>query len=279
MLVIKGTNMITDGHNHTKHFSPDAGQTIEELISEAVSKGFSRIGITEHYELDYPEDGINWMFDIDEYIKGFPSWREKAGKNLDLLMGIEFGYQTQVAKEIDRIASSYPFDVVLLSNHLFRGKDFYVDRECYKLPKKELHKEYIGIMAEMCEKCSNYDVAAHYDYINRYSDNLDSFVLYEDCPAEFDRMFEALITKGKALEINTKSIWKHKERCFRSILPDPAILKRYKEMGGKLICFGSDSHFNGTFGVCFDEAVSYMKSQGFTESVYFKDRKPVFESL
>ena len=214
--------MITDGHNHTKHFSPDAGQTIEELISEAVSKGFSRIGITEHYELDYPEDGINWMFDIDEYIKCIPSWREKAGKNLDLLMGIEFGYQTQVAKEIDRIASSYPFDVVLLSNHLFRGKDFYVDRECYKLPKKELHKEYIGIMAEMCEKCSNYDVAAHYDYINRYSDNLDSFVLYEDCPAEFDRMFEALITKGKALEINTKSIWKHKERGFRSTLPDPA---------------------------------------------------------
>ena len=27
--------MVTDGHNHTKHFSPDAGQSIDELIKEA----------------------------------------------------------------------------------------------------------------------------------------------------------------------------------------------------------------------------------------------------
>ena len=53
----------------------------------------------------------------------------------------------------------------------------------------------------------------------------------------------------------------------------------FKEMGGKLITFGSDSHFPGTFAVCFSDAVEYIKSLGFKESVYFKDRKPVFESL
>ena len=40
--------MVTDGHNHTKHFSVDAGQTIDELIAEAKAAGFTRIGITEH---------------------------------------------------------------------------------------------------------------------------------------------------------------------------------------------------------------------------------------
>ena len=272
--------MITDGHNHTKHFSVDAGQTIDELLAAARNAGCTRVGITEHYELDYPDDGLNWMFDLKEYENTFPSWREKAAANgMELLMGIEFGYQSHVAEEIDRIAASYPFDVVLLSNHLFRGKDFYVDRECYQLPKNDLHREYIGIMAEMCEKCNNYDVAAHYDYINRYTDNLENFVLYEDCPAEFDRMFEALISKGKALEINTKSIQKHKERGFTRHLPDPAVINRYKEMGGKLICFGSDSHTPDTFGVCMSEAVEYMKSLGFKESVYFKAHKPVIEPL
>ena len=271
--------MITDGHNHTKHFSPDAGQSIEELINEAKAKGFSRIGITEHYEIDYPDDGLNWMFDLNQYNEAFKEWRKKAGNDFELLMGIEFGYQTHVAEEIDKTASLIPFDVVLLSNHLFRGKDFYVDRDCYKLPKKDLHKEYIGIMAEMCEKCDNYDVAAHYDYINRYTDNLNDFVLYEDCPKEFDRFFEALISKEKALEINTKSIQKHKERGFSRTLPDPDIINRYKEMGGKYICFGSDSHFPGTFAVSFNEAVEYMRSFGFTESVYFKQRKLYTEPL
>ena len=270
---------MTDGHNHTKHFSPDALQSIDELINEAKTKGFNRIGITEHYEIDYPEDGLNWMFDLEEYRKEFENWRQKAGPDLELLMGIEFGYQTHVAEEIDKTAAMLPFDVVLLSNHLFRGKDFYVDRECYKLPKKELHKEYIGIMAEMCEKCNNFDIAAHYDYINRYTDKKSDFVTYDECPKEFDRFFEALISKEKALEINTKSIQKHRDGGFTRCLPDAAILNRYREMGGKLITLGSDSHFPGTFAVCFSDAVEYLKSLGFTETVYFKDRKPCFESL
>ena len=134
-------------------------------------------------------------------------------------------------------------------------------------------------MAEMCEKCSNYDVAAHYDYINRYADNKSDFVTYDECPKEFDRFFEALISKGKALEINTKSIRKHIDGGFTRHLPDEAILNRYRAMGGNLICLGSDSHFPGTFGVCFDEAIQYLKSLGFTESVYFKEHNPVFEQL
>lgn len=271
--------MITDGHNHTKHFSVDAGQTIDELVAQATSHGCKRIGITEHYEIDYPPDGLDWMFDINKYNETFKTWRDKFGSQIELLMGIEFGYQTHVAEEIDKTAESVPFDVVLLSNHLFRGKDFYVDRECYDLPKKDLHREYIGIMAEMCEKCNNFDVAAHYDYINRYSPNKDSYVFYEDCPKEFDRFFEALISKDKALEINTKSIQKHKEGGFGRHLPDPEVIRRYKDMGGKLICFGSDSHFPGTFGICFDEAIEYMKSFGFREAVYFKQHKPYFEPL
>lgn len=271
--------MITDGHNHTKHFSADAGQTIDELINEARSKGFTRVGITEHYEIDYPDyEGLNWMFDLDEYTRVFEQWREKAGE-LELLKGIEFGYQTHVAEEIDRVAASIPLDVVLLSAHLFRGEDFYMVRDCYKLPAKELHSEYLGIMAEMCEKCNNYDVVAHYDYINRYTDNKNDFVTYEECPKEFDRLFEIMIAKEKALEINTKSIQKHKDGGFTRSLPDAAVLKRYKDMGGNLITFGSDSHIPGSFAVCFNEAVEYVKSLGFNESVYFKNHKPYFEPL
>lgn len=271
--------MITDGHNHTKHFSPDAEQSIDELVASAKAAGCGRIGITEHYEIDFPDDGVNWMFDLNEYNKTFQTWKAKYSGDVDLLMGIEFGYQSHVAEEIDKTAALIPFDVVLLSVHLFERKDFYVHRECYKLPKKELHTRYIGLLAEMAEKCNNYDVIAHYDYINRYTDNKENFVLYEDCPEEFDRLFEALISKGKALEINTKSIQKHRDGGFTRFLPDPAILNRYREMGGKLITLGSDSHFTGTFGVCFDEAAKHLKSLGFTEAYYFKNHKPFAESL
>ena len=270
--------MITDGHNHTKHFSVDAGQTIDELINEARSKGFKRIGITEHYEIDYVDDGLNWMFDLNEYDRTFDLWRKKAG-DIELLKGIELGYQSHVAEEIDKTAASIPFDVVLLSVHLFRGKDFYVDRECYLMPARELHSEYINIMTEMCEKCDNFDVVAHYDYINRYTDNKNDYMTYQECPKDFDRLFEVMIAKEKALEINTKSIQKHRDGGFTRFLPDAELIDRYREMGGNLITLGSDSHFPGTFAVCFNEAVEYLRSLGIKETVYYKDRKPHFEPL
>ena len=271
--------MVTDGHNHTKHFSADAGQSIDELINEAKAKGFSRIGITEHYEIDYVDDGLDWKFDLNEYNETFKTWKAKAGNDFELLKGIEFGYQTHVAEEIDKTAALIPLDVVLMSVHLFRGKDFYVDRECYQMPAKELHSEYLGIMAEMCEKCNNFDVVAHYDYINRYADNKNDFVTYEECPEEFDRLFEVMIAKEKALEINTKSIQKHKDGGFKRYLPDAAVINRYIEMGGKYITLGSDSHFPGTFAVSFTEAVEYLKSLGVKETVYYRDHKPYFETL
>ena len=96
---------------------------------------------------------------------------------------------------------------------------------------------------------------------------------------EFDRLFEALISKGKALEINTKSIKKHIDGGFTRNLPDEGVLNRYRAMGGKYITLGSDSHFAGTLAVCYSEAIEYLKSLGFTETVYFKDRKPYFEPL
>ena len=272
--------MLADGHNHTLEFSPDAKMTIDELISAATAKKLTAVGITEHYELENPdpEDNIQ-TYDLDLYDRTFEEWRAKCPKELKLLKGIEFGYQTKTGPEIDRIAAEHDFDTVILSNHLFRGVDVYFSEEAHLVPKNERHAEYIGIMAEMCERLDNYTVAGHYDYISRdqRSSAEDSFVLYEDCPKEFDRLFEALISKEKSLEINPRSILKIGEKGSKRIFPDDKILKRYKDMGGKLISLGSDSHTPDTLGLLFPETIEYLKSLGFSEACYFVKKRPVIE--
>ena len=273
--------MLADIHNHTCHFSPDAQMTIDELISSSVSRGLDVVGITEHYEYDNPDplDDIT-TFDIIKYCKAFEDWRRKCPESLKLLMGIEFGYQTHTAGDIDRIASSAPFDVVILSNHLFRGRDVYYGGEvCYGLPQAERHAEYINKMAEMCERCSNYDIAAHFDYINRYNPDPEGRVLYDDCPKAFDRFMEAVISKGKCLEINTRSIHKLSIKSDHDIMPDKKIIKRYLDMGGKLIALGSDSHSPDTLGVYFEETCKYLKTLGVKELCYFENRRPVLYGI
>lgn len=272
--------MITDGHNHTCHYSPDAEMTIDQLITSAVNNNIPRIGITEHYELDNPDKSdIIQTFDIDSYSRDFEKWKSMCPDSLTLLKGIEFGYQTHTASAIDEICKNNDFDTIILSNHLFRGVDLYFSKDAYKVPKKDRHKEYIGIMAEMCEKIDNFTVAGHYDYINRYTPEIESYVEYDDCPNEFDRFFEALITKEKALEINTRSVFKLKEKGASQIFPQEKLLKRYMAMGGKLISLGSDSHTCDNLGVMFNETADYLKYLGFKEAFYFIKKRPYTEPL
>ena len=272
--------MITDSHSHTLPYSPDAHMYIDELITKAKSLGIPRVGITEHYEIDmvYPDNEV-MLFDLDDYDREFVKWKAECPEGLSLLKGIEFGYQTHTARAIDIVASCHDFDVVILSNHNFRGEDVYFSKIVYDLPIKARHAEYIGIMAEMCENCNNYDIAAHYDYINRYNPDDKATVCYEDCPDEFDRFFEAIIFKNKSLEINTSSINSLIAKGNPNPMPDPAILKRYKEMGGTMITLSSDAHRSEALAQHFNMTREYMKSMGFYENTYFIGHVPHTEAL
>ena len=265
--------MFTDTHNHTCHYSPDAKQTIDELVTAAKQQNIEVVAVTEHYEYDNPDPNDNIQtFDIDSYAKDFKEWKAKYN-DITLLMGIEFGYQTHTAKTIDEIAAKYDFDTVVLSNHLFRGVDLYYSKDAYKLPANIRHKEYMGVVAEMAEKCDNYTVIAHYDYCSKYDQETNRIALYEDCPKEFDRLFEVIIAKEKALEINTAT------SIRRGLMPDPEVFKRYVAMGGKLITFASDAHVSDNLGRKKEEFIEFAKSCGIKEACYFKDKKPVIYSL
>lgn len=273
--------MLTDSHNHTCHFSSDAEMSISELISGCSQRGISRIAITEHYDYDYPhiEEPVQ-TFDINQFVQAFEVWKKLSSSSLDLSMGIELGYQSHIASIIDEVSLSAPFDSVILSNHLIDGKDVYFYPECYKIySKEELHRKYIAILAEMAEKCSAYNIIGHYDYINRYCKKRNCYVLYSDCPKEFDALFETIISKGKSLEINTRSIHKLKQKKAKCVMPDSELLMRYKDMGGKMITLGSDSHTTSTLGIHFEETAEYLKSLGFKSNIYFKNRMPHEEAL
>ncbi len=260
--------MLIDLHNHTCHFSPDAKSTIDDFITGAVNKGLAVAAITEHYEYKNPDPNDNIQtFDLDLYTKTFKEWKKKCPSSLKLLMGVEFGYQTHTASDIDEIASTAPFDIVILSNHLFRGVDVFFSKEVYKLPVKARHAEYVSKLVEMAENCNNFDVLGHFDYVNKRNPDLSVNMLYDDCPKEFDRLFETLISKEKALEINTAT------PARRDSMPDAKIIKRYMKMGGKLITVSSDSHIMENIGALIPETCEYLKSLGVKELCYFEGRK------
>lgn len=268
--------MITDSHLHTIHFSGDAKMTIDELFDAAKLAGLTEIVITEHYDDDFPHElPVPLTFDIPSYFEAFSKWVQSCPQSLSVRAGIEFGYQHQLKQKYDLISRSFPFDSIILSNHLIGGVDPYFYRDCYLMPKSDLHSMYINSLADMAERCTCYDILGHYDYIVRYSPLPDPTMRYPDCPEAFDRLFKILISTEKSLEINTRTIDKLKRMEVHNPFPDQEILARYLELGGTRITLGSDSHDTTTLACHFEDTIAYLKMIGFTENTSYVGRKKI----
>jgi histidinol-phosphatase (PHP family) len=276
--------MITDSHVHTKHFSGDGKMTVDELMEAARVQGLGSLVITEHYDDDFPHDMEGPMiFDLNVYHSTYLKWLEAAPEGLGIRLGIELGYQPQLVDRYSELSTRIPFDSIILSNHLFDGKDPYFFRECYNRDKRVLHEEYILSLAEMAERCDFYDILGHFDYIVRYSSHPDPIMRYKDCPEAFDRLFIALIEHGKSLEINTRTIQKLRRAGVIDLesFPDSDALLRYRELGGKRITLGSDAHETSSLALLFDETIRYLRGLGFEYNTTYVDRKEIqtfFES-
>lgn len=268
--------MFTDSHNHTSQFSGDAHMTAAELLSAAREKGLDAVVVTEHYELDYPHEIEKpLVFDIDSYFKAFGGWSAEIPSGLSLYSGIELGYQPHLPARYDALVARYPFDSVILSNHLYCGKDPYFFRDCYSSPKSQVFERYIDELTEMVLSCREFDIVGHFDYIMRYSSYENPTMNYSDAPESFDRFLTALISKGKSLEINTRSIQKLIAKGIRNFWPDREILERYQSLGGDRVTLGSDSHDPSTLGFYFEETAAYLKSCGFKELTTYIGRKEI----
>ncbi|HHW67183.1 MAG: histidinol-phosphatase family [Epulopiscium sp.] len=263
-----------DYHAHSS-FSTDSNAEMEDLIKTAITLGLKQIAFTDHIDYDYPDPAFPFMIDYDHYIKVFDALKEKYKDQIEVVLGVEIGFQPHVAKQIEEVLSQYPFDFVICSTHvcdrldLYNG-DFFKDKD-----QKNAYLRYFECVLYNVKNFFNYDVYGHIDYINRYGNYKNKSLSYEDYKEVIDSILKTIIESGKGIEINTSG--------FRYGLgyahPQLAILKRYKELGGKIITIGSDAHSSKDLASHFDEAYKLIKAAGFSEITLFKNRKPYFIKL
>ena len=88
-------------------------------------------------------------------------------------------------------------------------------------------------------------------------------------------MIEKTIKKDKGLEINTSGL---RHGC-NFPHPNPVILRRYKELGGKIVTVGSDAKRVDDLARNFDVAYDILESVGFDETAVYHNRKPDFVKI
>lgn len=249
-----------DTHLHTT-FSCDSSMSSLEAIQVAEKNGLGII-ITEHLDLDYPENPEEFVFDPDEYFAELDSVRSDK-----MLLGVELGLRTDCTEKNRQAVTGKPFDEIIGSVHVVDGIDIYRPYFTKNRSKDESYKRYFAVMLECIETFDDFDTLGHVDYICRYARYDDTNIYLKEFYDEWTAICKALLAKEKALEINTRRLG---DRKAADALKD--LYKRYKELGGRYVTIGSDAHRTGDIGAHFAIAKDFVGSIGLT-AVYFKERK------
>ena len=273
-----------DLHMHSS-FSFDGNNSVPELCLRAIELGLSGIAITDHIDIVstprlFPEFTPDKLAKTSKcsYAAATDMQSKYAGK-LEVFRGIELGQPLHNPQLSEYILHTYDYDFVLGSVHNLRSTDdfYFMQYDCSLQARKWLH-EYFDEILDMIG-WGMFNSLAHLTYPLRYMIGRDKMTIdlsyFND---QTDEIFMHLIKKNIALEINTSGL----RQEIGQTLPGEYYLRRYRELGGQYITFGSDAHRLNDLGYGLRQGVELAQRCGFDCLTIFRARKPVlipFENI
>lgn len=267
-----------DFHMHSS-FSGDSNTPMEDMIARGIELGLTGMCFTEHNDFDYPvtEHETAGFFEVnpDAYLHDFLQLREKYADRIHLYFGVELGLQPHLALRNAAFVTAHDYDFVIGSSHLCNGKDPYYASFYEGRTQEDAYREYFTSILENLNACSNFDVYGHLDYVVRYGPTKDADYCCETYREIFDEILKKLIAMEKGLEVNTAGLAKG----LREPHPCAGILKRYRELGGRIVTTGSDAHSPKQIAHAFDRAAALLRDCGFRYYATYEKRTPSFHKL
>ncbi len=257
---------LTDMHTHSYPASHDAKNTLKEMLAAARRKGIAFYGVSNHFDYDYdivliPEGERKELLngDEEEYFHEARHLQEDYQGVMNVAVGAEFGYSDK-AEVQGRYATTYEKyrpDYVINSVHGGDGVDF--ARHKFTQGEEETYRAYLRLIRRSLDVPYPYDIVGHIEYIVRYVPYANREISVERYREEIDDILKTIIAKDKILEVNTAT-----KELPRITLPNERILRRYFELGGRKISYGSDAHFIERIGDKYAEISALLKEIGFT---------------
>ncbi len=271
--------IIADYHLHTHH-SGDSQAPMDDMIKSAIEKGLSEICFTEHMDMDYPKcsdlPDDPFTLDVDAYRDEVLKCKEIYNGRITIKFGVELGMQEHIASQNLNFISQNDFDFVIASMHLLDRKDPYYPDFWEDRSSEDVFKRYFESTLENLKAFDDYDVLGHLDYATRYAPDSKQIYSYSRFSSYIDPILSHLVNENKGLDLNSKLLYAD---ISSNPNPSPDIIRRFKELGGKIITFGSDAHKPDPIACGFDKMRSIALECGFTEYYTFDRRRPIAHSL
>ena len=249
-------------HTHTTY--ADGRNTPEELVREAIGRGFSGLGFSEHTHMPFsPYPHQMTVEKMPEYRAEILRLKEQYRGKLDIFCGLEWEFYSDVPTEgYDYLIGSVHY--LSVSGGLF-GFDHDLEktrayiRDHFGGDAMAFAKAYFETVARLPER-GNFDILGHFDLLTKT--NEQGLFLNTADPAYLTMGFEAIhALRGKIplFEVNTGAM----ARGYRtSPYPCTDFLKEFRACGYGAV-MTSDCHDARYLDCGFELAEELLRQAGF----------------
>ncbi|KAI8371407.1 Polymerase/histidinol phosphatase-like protein [Radiomyces spectabilis] len=270
-------------HSHSGQFCHHGYGQLEDVVKEAVRKGFKVYGLSEHMpryqdqEL-YPEEiqahctptTLQTIF--ADFYQEARRLQELYSPQIQLLVGTEIEYVTEhYGGYIAQLRQRHPVDYLVGSLHHVGGTPVDFSQELYDqaLAKHDgslvnLYCAFFDEQLAMMQTVKPH-VVGHFDLVRIFADRVaaDSVLHNEAVKQRWMRNVDAFIEMGSLFEINSRA-WK---KGLRDAYPHRDIIQYILQKNGKFV-LSDDCHGPQDVGMHYDKLPGYLKECGISTIHY-----------
>ena len=272
-------NGLFDCHAHT-YRSHDSECLPRTLCEAAVQKGLAGLAVTNHCDLHICKtaDVFSPLIASDRDVT---SLRPEFADRLYLMSGVEIGEGILFPEETQKVYKLADWDVVLGSVHVIRYPKQFLPYSVMNLAEftdeelSELMYCYFTDLEETVDTV-DMDVLCHLTcpmryIVGKFGRTLDLSVF----SGQIETILRKVIDADIALEVNTSGLG----TPFGLPMPDADILRRYRDMGGRKLTIGADTHTPQRAANGFDEVLPLLQSLGFDTLYRYEKRTAIPYSI
>ena len=254
-----------DAHLHTD-LSPDADVPIDVYAAAALERGIGEIAITDHvdFEPGAPAFAYTTFADRERVVRlAAERW---GPQGVHIRFGVELTYDRSWEPEIRAHLARHAYDFTIGSVHDRVQSQYHPSRVGAWVPGRSMADIVAPSFDEVeaAARSGLFDAIGHIDVVKRYLFPHVTPAAFEAAPELYEPILRALVETGTALEVNTSGL----RYSIGVTFPHPAIVARFRELGGRALTIGSDAHRVGHFAWGLADGYAIATEAGFDELTF-----------
>ena len=248
-----------DAHLHTE-LSPDSQVPLELYCAQAAERGIREIAITDH--LDFMPGAPAYQYTSYKHREQVvrDAAERWAGK-VTIRFGVELTYESRYQDQIREHLATHSYDYSIGSVHGMSYGPYDRSRLASFVAGKSLAEATAPYFAEVAAAIRSglFDTLGHLDMIKRWLVPWFSAADFAAIPEVYEPLLVALVEGGTALEVNASGLRHPTGETY----PGPWVVARFRELGGRRVTVGSDSHLPNCFAFGIEDACEIVAAAGF----------------